>query len=227
MMTTGGNEHKFDPSKYEGLGLVEAFSEFVESFEFSYDALCREPPSSQATDAQRTYWRSQDKRKIFLGRFADRNLQKRYTNMTTEAERADMSFEDMVKKFKDQFKLNTNITLAHYKFKGLKQAPKESFDDFVLRVTEEVKGCEFKCYTVNQNGDKVVNQGCNVWEVMVRDQLIQGTSDQAIREKSLSKQWTYQEIINNGRTIEAANKGAEFIKIKQEPGRTTDVNKTR
>ena len=107
-MATGGNEHKFDPSKYEGLGLVEAFSEFVESFEFSYDALCRESPSSQATEAQRTYWRSQDKRKIFLGQ---KPLEEIHKHDNGDGE-SGHELRRYGQEIKDQFKLKTSITLA-------------------------------------------------------------------------------------------------------------------
>ena len=102
--------------------------------------------------------------------------------------------------------LNANITLANYNFRKLKQGPNESFAIFTLRVKREAEGCEFSCG----------HNQCNIREVMIRDQLIFGTTNHAIREKALSEQWQLEGLVWQGKTMEAAAKGAAAISVKQE-----------
>ena len=51
---------------------------------------------------------------------------------------------------------------------------------------------------------------------MIRDQLIFGTTNHAIREKALSDQWQLEGLVRQGNTMEATAKGAAAISIKQE-----------
>jgi len=128
------NSNKFNPNDFTE-GLFEAFQEFVAQFHYSYEALNREPPAAACTTpATRAVWISIDKRRCFLGRFADRNLQKRYEDVTSVEDREKMTFENMLECFRLEFKLNANTTLANFKFRKLVQLQNESFDLFVIRI---------------------------------------------------------------------------------------------
>ena len=60
-------------------------------------------------------WRNKDRRKVFLGKYAHRNLQRLYEDATTEDERENMDyFEAMVAIFMARFKLTTNLSLANF-----------------------------------------------------------------------------------------------------------------
>lgn len=204
MAEANSHQAKFDPDRYPD-GLLEAFNDFLATFIYSYEALAREPPAN-LQPAQRRLWLGKDKRRVFLGKFAHRNLQKRYEDITTQQERDDMTYERMVARFQQEFTLNANNTLANYNFRKLKQGPNESFAIFTLRVKREAEGCEFSCG----------HNQCNIREVMIRDQLIFGTTNHAIREKALSEQWQLEGLVRQGKTMEAAAKGAAAISVKQE-----------
>ena len=93
---------KFDPNIYND-NVLEQFSEFVSSFHYSYEALNREPPIN-LKPAERGIWLGKDKRKVFLGRFAHRNLQKRFEDATDPDERDSMTFNRMVECLKNRSK---------------------------------------------------------------------------------------------------------------------------
>ena len=120
------NNRVFCPGDHQdGLGLVTAFSEFVASFQYAYRSLNRRPPSDVNTEPLRRAWEEIDKQQVFLGRFVDRELQKRWEDISDEGTRHNTNFEDMVK------------------FRLLAQEAKESFDNFCIRVKREVKSCNF------------------------------------------------------------------------------------
>ena len=209
------NSNKFNPNDFTE-GLFEAFQEFVAQFHYSYEALNREPPATAGTTpASRAEWISIDKRRCFLGRFADRNMQKRYEDVTTVEDREKMTFKNMLECFRLEFKLNANTTLANFKFRKLVQLQNESFDLFVIRIKREAEACEFTC----------ASETCTAKTTMIRDQLIIGTREDTIRQKALEEQWDYKNIITKGKSIEAAAKGAAKMKIKVEPRDVYRMNK--
>ena len=77
-----GSIAKFDPEEHKG-NVYEAFLDFVESFHYEYDAIAKDPPKNLETEQLRTAWKGQNKRKIFLGKFASRNLQREYEELTS------------------------------------------------------------------------------------------------------------------------------------------------
>ena len=178
--------------------------DFVSQYGYSYDALSREPPSTCKEDAEIAAWREIDMRKVFLGRYSHRNLQKLYEDITTENNRGDMTFTNMVRVFTDRFKLSTNLTLANFKFRKICQEDSESFEAFTIRVKREARNCDFKC-----------RDACTVIETMVRDQILFGTRDSEVRKAALKDQWKLDELLTKGRAIEASDQGAATI--KQEP----------
>ena len=134
------NNRVFCPGEHQyGLGLVTAFSEFVASFQYAYRSLNRRPPIDVNTEPLRRAWEAVDKQQVFLGRFVDRELQKRLEDISDEETRHNIKFDNMVKLLKKEFQKNSNQTLANYKFYLLAQEAKESFDNFCIRVKREVK----------------------------------------------------------------------------------------
>jgi len=203
---------KFDPEEPHS-SLIEAFQDFVSEFRYTYDALSRDPPTNLTDNAQRKTWREKDQRKVFLGRFSHRNLQKLYEEITsTDDERDNMTLDNMIKAFTDRFKLSTNLTLANYKFRKMTQQPEESFEAFTIRVKREAKNCDFTC-----------GNGCTVINTLIRDQILFGTREDEVRKNALKSQWGLDDLQNQGRAIVASDKGVAMI--KQEP--SDEVRRTK
>ena len=101
-----------------GGGILESFDEFVSSFHYTYEAIARDPPN-KFTPLEKAVWIDQNKRKLFLGRFASRNLQKEYEEAISEEERDILSFSALVRKLRVRFKARSNTTLANYKFRKI------------------------------------------------------------------------------------------------------------
>ena len=200
---------KFDPSENKDNAL-EAFNEFIANYHYVYESLNREAPRGLEDIGA---WVAVDKKRVFLGRHASRALQKELEAVSTEAEISNMNFNEMVAKFRERFGLQANQTLANFRFRKLAQASHETFDAFVIRVRDDAKSCKFKCTA----------PACDVAQTLIRDQILIGTQDQEIRRQGLHNEWGLEDLINNGRSMEAANKGA--IKIKQEP--SSDVRRTK
>ena len=86
-MALNSTMKKFDPEEHKG-SVYEAFNEFVEEFRCEYDTIAKDLPRElESNDAQED-WIQQNKRKIFLGRFASRNLQKEYEEVVPELQKA-------------------------------------------------------------------------------------------------------------------------------------------
>ena len=196
---------KFDPSDAPD-NLLESFNDFVSSFAYIYEAIAKEPPTTLAEDeAGKARWIEQQKRKVFLGKYASRNLQRELEEATTETQRMNLSFTDMVAILRERFSLSTNTTLANYKFRKLKQNPDESFGQFVIRVKHESQTCNFSC----------TSPECTVKQTTLRDQLIFGTRNDDIRRQALHEQLDMDNLVKKGRSLEAAEKGADKIKGEQ------------
>ena len=80
---------------------------------------------------------SAEKRKIFLGGFASRNLQKEY-EVVPELQRAKISFNDMIKCLKTRFQTASNTTLANFEFYKIHQHEEESFDAFTVMARDQI-----------------------------------------------------------------------------------------
>ena len=209
---------KFDPELHKG-NTYDAFVDFVDSFVYEYDAIAKEPPNHLKEPAEIEVWIQQNKRKQFLGRFASRNFQKDYEEEISLNERSNISFTRMVEALKQRYKPTKNTTLSNFEFHKLEQKETESFDLFVNRVKHEAASCEFKC------GDN-----CTVQDILVRDQIIVRTFNDEIRKNALKQQWGLQELILNGRSLEAASEGASKIaKNNRLPSsdRSSDIRKVR
>ena len=151
---------KYDPEKYRD-NCYDEFIDFCDAFAYEYVAIAKDPPSDVADKAA---WIQVNKRKIFLGRFASRNLQKDFEEVVRPEERSNIKFDDMVAKLKARYKPLRNTTLGNYEFHQLRQKEDESFDIFINRVKQETKPCLFKC----------TSDTCTVEDTMIRDQIISG-----------------------------------------------------
>ena len=191
---------KFDPEEHQN-NVYEAFVEFLDEFTYEYDAIAKEPPKDLDA-AAKTAWISQNKRKVFLGKFSSRNLQKTFEQVVVEDQRATITYEEMVKQLKTHFEGGRNKTLANFEFHKLAQKSGESFDAFVTRVRKEASQCDFKC----------AQEQCNVQSTLVRDQIIIGVISDEIRKNALKNQWNLDDLVKNGRALEAATYGASQIK---------------
>ena len=208
-MTAIHMDSKFDPTENKENAL-ESFNEFVANFKYLYLSLNREPPKDLQA-GEKEEWISKDKKCVFLGRHASRAMQKELEAIKTETKITAMNFEEMVTAYQQRFGLQANQTLANYRFRKIAQRSEETFDAFVIRVRDDAKSCKFKCTAPN----------CDVASTLIRDQILIGTHDQDIRKQALHNEWTLEDLIDNGRSMEAANKGA--LKIKSEP---SDIRRT-
>ena len=195
---------KFDPEEHKN-NVYDAFVEFVGEFKYAYKAIAKAPPKDLGDDA-RAAWILQNKRDVFLGKFASRNLQKAFEEVVPEAQHDTITFDDMVKALKTHFDGTRNKTVSNYEFHQLEQAHEDSFDKFVNTVKREVELCSFKCASAT----------CDVPDTMVRDRIIVGTRNDEIRKNALKNQWNLDDLVKNGRALEAATHGAK--QIKQEKG---------
>ena len=195
---------RFDPEEHPGT-VYDAFVDFIDSFAYEYEALGRIPPTGTPDVAA---WTEQDKRKQLLGRYAARQLQLDFEAETTAAERTNISFSDVVTKLKARYKPTQNTTMLNFLFHRLRQEPAETYDAYVKRVKREAASCDFKC----------ASNDCSVRNVLIRDQIIIGMSDESIRKKALEEEWALDDLVAKGRKMEAAVLGSEKIKseIKQE-----------
>ncbi len=210
----GAELYKFDQEEHIGNAL-EAFQEFVDAYHYEYDAIAKEPPKELATEALKTAWIQQNKRKLFLGRFASRNLQLAFEQVTSEEERSTATFTDMVTKLKAHFKTGSNTTLANYEFHKLSQKSGESFDAWAIRVKQESKNCDFSC----------AHDDCTVSNTLCRDRIVAGGISREISKHALKNEWGLDDIIKNGRQLEAAATGIR--KMKGSPGSVRRVGNKR
>ena len=210
-MSVGHSVVKFNPEEHRD-NLFDAFCEFIDTFQYEYDAIAKDPP--EGDDATQAAWIEQNKRKIFLGRFASRNLQKDYEDVVSEAERRTVTFTIMVNRLKERYRPMQNHTIANYEFHKLQQMQTESFDLFVNRVKHDAKNCQFSCE----------NAACNIPDIMIRDQIIVGTCNDEIRRNALKNQWNLKDLVFHGRQIEAAEQGAVKITANKREPNNSELN---
>ena len=189
---------KFDPAIHRD-NVYDAFNEFIDSFRYEYDAIAKEPPAGEA--AAQNAWIKQNQRKVFLGRFASRNLQRDYEDVVPLNDRANITFTTMVQRLQERYRPTRNHLLSNYEFHKLHQLNDESFDTFVNRVKHEAQNCQFSCESAN----------ISVPNIMIRDQIVIGTINDDIRQNALKNQWDLIALITNGRQLDAAAYSAQRI----------------
>lgn len=111
------------------------------------------------------------------------------------------TFDEIVDKYRQTLKPNQTVTLTRYKFSSLTQGD-ETFDAFVNRLRSEITYCDFRC-----EEDRLS---------ILRDQLVKGCSLEPIKNACFRNEWTLEELIKNGRRIEAAESSSAALQ-KDEP----------
>ena len=193
------NHTQFDPTDHP-TDVYDAFNECIASFQYKYQSYTKDPPLG-VTGAAITAWHQQNKRKYFLGKFASRNLQKDLEDLTTQAVRDTLGFDEMVALLKARYLPTKNSTIRNFQFHSLKQEDGEAFDTFVNRVKHEAAACDFKC----------TSETCTVANTMARDQVIIGVNNKDIQRNALKEQWNLKDLVLNGRLIQAATIGTEQL----------------
>ncbi|XP_078481859.1 uncharacterized protein LOC144742686 [Ciona intestinalis] len=202
---------KFDPEAHRN-NVFDAFVEYIDAFEFEYEAIAKEPP---ADTVDKDKWRDIQKRKIFLGRYSSRTFQTEYKDTVPEADRTQLTFSNLVEKMKTRYEPTKNYTLANHEFHKIVQFEDESFDVYAHRVRHEAQSCHFKCG----------NGNCTVADIMIRDQIIIGSSNNEIRRNALTNQWNLSQLMENGRKLEAVTFSAH--KIAQDQCSATFISRVR
>ena len=187
---------KFDPAE-DSSNVHKNFAEFVAAFAYEYKAITKQPP----TDADPVTWHGQNKRRQFLKKYVSRNFQRDYEDTIPEDKRTTITFQEMVNSMLERYKPTRNTTLLNYEFHKLKQHDGERFDDFLNRVKQEAYNCDFTCESVS----------CNIRDILIRDQVVIGTTNDEIRRNALKEQWPLEELCKRGRQLEAASYGAKQI----------------
>ena len=213
---------QFDPDKHPHATL-KAFNDFIEQYEFRYQAQYPEPSKSsldnavlqwksehgeaEPTAAQKLAMRndfiSKDKVRKLLGFFATLRLQQDWKAAEPEEANRNCSWKDFLTKMRNYYKPTENSTLRNYEFHNLMQLPRETFGAFANRVEKEGKTCSF-C-------DCDATSACNACEMAIRDQIVIGTNNEKIRERALLKSWKLGELRTEGLKLESASRGGETL----------------
>ena len=80
------NFENFDPTTDPAM-VFARFEEFIAAFHYKYMSITKEPPAEHNTDALRHAWHQQNKKKLLLGKFASRSLQRDFEDCVVADER--------------------------------------------------------------------------------------------------------------------------------------------
>ena len=119
----------------------------------------------------------------------------------------------LIELMKECYTPNSNKVKNHYLFHRITQQSNETFDDFVYQVKAEAEHCDFK-YN---------NEECTVKDILIRDQRLMGTNDEAIRENALKNQWNLNDLLCKGQITEPGILAVLQIKTEQ----TYDINRAK
>ena len=166
---------------------LKAFNDFVEQFEFRYEAQYPEPPrtvmdnatiawksehnDTDPTTAQKMALRldlvSKDKVRKLLGFFATNRLQQDWKAAEPVEANRRCTWAEFLTKMRAYYKPTENSTLRNFEFRGLAQLPNETFSAFSNRIEKEGKTCSFsECED---------DSACKAAEMAIRDQIVVGT----------------------------------------------------
>ena len=199
---SNGTPH-FDPAQHDG-NTLQAFTEFIESWEMWYDVASIGELKEDATDAQKKEHKAKVFRMCaFTGERLKTDLKAEYNQDMAKIKSAD--FDDMVKKLHDRYQPAQNQVLLHYQFHQLKQEPGEKIDAFINKICQHADKCAFKC----------TNTSCTekdqIHKTLIRDQIIIGTNIASVRENALEKEHDLASLISTARKIEATEEATKLI----------------
>lgn len=213
---------QFDPDKYP-YATLKAFNDFIEQFEFRYEAQYPEPqknildngvlqwksehenndPTAAQIIAIRNDIISKDKVRKLLGFFATMRLQQDWKAAEPIAENRNCTWKNFLQKMQAYYKPTENSTLRNYEFRQLAQLPSETFAAFCNRIDKEGKTCTFCACTAEIQ--------CNAVNTAIRDQIVIGMHNEKIREQALVKSWSLEELKKEGMKLESASRGEEKL----------------
>lgn len=99
-------------------------------------------------------------------------------------------FATAIDKFDEHFKTTKNVPYERHKFNQCKQKPKESIDQFIVRLRTLAATCDFQ-------GEK---------DNMIRDVVIAKTTSDKFRKRLLMEpDLTLEKVLKLGRLIESAD----------------------
>ena len=130
----------------------------IYNLRYEYNVIVKNPPVEGA-EAQ-TAWIEQDQRKMFLGHFASRNLQRDYEDVVALNERATITFTTIVERLQARYRPIRNH-LSNYEFRKLVKNEDESFDLLVNRIKHEAKNYQ----------SSRINENCTIPQILMRDQI--------------------------------------------------------
>ena len=130
-------------------------------------------------------------------------------------QRDTITFDDTITRLKTHYDGGRNKTLLNYDYHKLTQKEGESFNSWGIRVKCEAAQCDFSC----------ASPTCNVMDTLVRDQIIIGCTNTEIRKNALKNQWNLEDLMKNGRALEAATWGAQQIRQEGDPPRVARMKK--
>jgi len=174
----------FDPTGHEG-NLLQAFQNYLDSWEMWYDVACLNDLSADANAALRNEHKAKVFRMCaFQGEKHKNDLKFEYNQDISALKLA--SFDDMITKIQNRYKPTQNQVLLHYQFHQLRQHPGEKIDAFINKVQLHADQCAFKCQ----------NQGCTdknaIHNSLIRDQILIGTNMPLLRTTALDKEHDLQ-----------------------------------
>ena len=213
---------QFDPDRHPHATL-KAFNEFIDQYEFRYNAQYPEPPK-HLLDSAVTKWKmenedanptaaqqviirddlvSRDKVRKLLGFFATVRLQQDWKAAEPVEENRNCSWKDFLTKMRGYYRPTENSTLRNYEFRQMTQLPTETFSAFCNRIEKDGKTCSFcEC-----NPDSA----CTASLTAIRDQIVIGTHHDKIRERALLKGWSLEDLRKEGMKMESAARGEEQL----------------
>ena len=213
---------QFDPDSYPHATL-KAFNEFVEQYEFRYNAQYPEPPKTVMDNAT-LKWKSEhedadpsaaqkldirkeivahDKVRKLLGFFATKRLQQDWKAAEPIEANRDCTWTQFLAKMRAYYKPTENSTLRNFEFRSLMQLPSETFSAFANRMEKEGKTCSFcECDEAS---------ACTASNMAIRDQIVVGTNHEKIREQALLKGWNLADLRSEGMKLESASRGEEKL----------------
>ena len=209
----------FDPDDHPD-ATFKAFEKFVKSYDLRYEAQYPDPPRTSLEVAIQRWklnqddedpkptmaqydeicedWKSKDKVKKLLGMFSsERFLADWMAAEPDEQARKGVTWETFQTKMKEFYKPTENSTLTNFHFRQLIQNKDETFTAFANRVEAEAKHCQLKCAAA----------ACTAENTAIRDQIIIGTSNNAVKEEALLKSWDLATLRKEGMKMESAQKG--------------------
>ena len=169
---------------------LKAFNEFIEQYEFRYEAQFPELPKHvldngiekwkaengnpeavtvAQKEAVKVNIQSRDKVRKLLGFFASHRLQQDWKSAEPVSKNRICSWNDFKTKMQTYYKPTENTTLRNYEFRHVIQQTGETFNAFCNRVEKEGRTCTFcDCDTTS---------ACTSTTNAVRDQIVIGTSN--------------------------------------------------